>query len=267
MNNIRKEFIDDCVNEIQEYYKNPDSDYLPNGNIINRLNQEERKTVNKNLKLEQLVGSQKNLVVQSLIKDKSKDRFTFYLLSSNYIDYEVNAYDKTKATSFIELSKRLFYDKVWGSYLIMQLFLRGYKIKEEDNQFVLSLYKEVKEIKDFETWTMLRYAVKLDDADKFQKALIKNREINTILSFKKKKPIGFNFPNLLGVAINAIQNYRESGDLILKAIDVFEVNDIIFRLDRKNNTFKRKRDEYLKNRHLQDKEFENVAFQLFPELK
>lgn len=267
MNNIRNEAIDDCVNEIREYYQNPDSDYLPCGNLINRLNQQERKVVNSNLKLEELVGSPKDLIIQNLIKDKSKDKFTFYLLSSSCIDYEINAYDKTKATTFIELSKRLFYDKVWGAYLVIQLFLRGYRIKEEDNQFILNLYREVKEIKDFEIWTMLRYAVILDDADQFQKALIKSREINTILSFKKKKPIGFNFPNLLGVAINAIQNYRESGDIILKAIDVFEVNEIIFQLDRKNNTFKRKRDEYLKNRHLQDKEFENVAFQLFPELK
>lgn len=267
MSFIRKEEIDKCINEIREYYQDSSSEYLSNGNLINRLNQEERKHVNLNLKLEELVGCKKNIIINTLIKDKSKDKFTFYLLNSDNIKYEINAYDKINSTAFIELAKRLFYDKVWGSYLIMQLFLKGYKIKEEDNQFVHNLYKEVKEIKDFDIWTMLRYAVILDDVCNFHKALIKTREINTILSFKKKKPIGFNFPNLLGVAINAIQNYRENGDLILKAIEIFEVKDIINQLDRKKNTFKKKRSEYLKNRHLQDKEFEKIAIQLFPELK
>ncbi|MEI9946328.1 MAG: hypothetical protein WDN26_19170 [Chitinophagaceae bacterium] len=38
----------------------------------------------------------------------------------------------------------------------------------------------------------------------------------SILSFKMKKPVGINYPNLLGIANNAIQHYRENGDILIK---------------------------------------------------
>lgn len=81
------------------------------------------------------------------------------------------------------------------------------------------------------------------------------------------RPIYYNFPNLLGVAVNAIIYYRESGDIILRAIDKFNQIANINKLDQRKNTFKRKREEYLKNKPIQNKDFETVAIQVFPELK
>jgi hypothetical protein len=264
----RIEEIDNYIRELREFYNDSDEYRFKNPNLINNLDKSELIYLNKNLNLEEIVGCQKRYVLNNLIQDNTKDKFTFYILMAKRFEFEINHFDQTKSTVFIELAKRIFYDNVWGSYLIDSIFQRGYEIKEEDIQFVFSLYKKgvVKDINNFHTWTMLRFAVLFKDRDKFQKSLIKRNEIYTILSFKEKKPIGFNFPNLLGVAINAIQNYRENGDIILKAMDVYDVNKIIYSLDKKKNTFTRKKNEYLKNRHLQDEKFKNIAIEIFPEL-
>ena len=85
------------------------------------------------------------------------------------------------------------------------------------------------------------------------------------LSFKEKKPVFFKYPNLLGVANNVISHYPENGDLILKAITKFGCTEKINELD-KRGTFKRKKAEYLENKPTQNKEFESIVIELFPEL-
>lgn len=102
---------------------------------------------------------------------------------------------------------------------------------------------------------------------KFEKARSKTRELNTMLSFKMNRPIGFKLHNLLDIAVNAIINYRESGDIILKSIEKFGQAEKIYKLDQRKGTFERKRQEYMQNKPIQDKKFEEVVIEIFPELK
>jgi len=264
----KEELYKAFLKEFPDYYKDSSADYFPSGNLPSKLTSEELKKLNEEIDIPKLVGCEKHLVLHELLKDRSKDKFTFYLLNRLELDCEVNSYDKEKNTVFIEIAKRYFHsENYFGQYHISTLFKRGYEIKEEDRKFVLDLYQEKKNERDFEKWTILRYATKLNDLNKFELAMEKTRELNTILSFKMNRPIGFNFPNLLGVAVNAIIYYRESGDIILKSIDKFNQTNKINTLDKRKNTFKRKRQEYLENKPIQHKEFENLATELFPELK
>lgn len=84
----------------------------------------------------------------------------------------------------------------------------------------------------------MRFAVKLNSKEKFALAYQKHRELFVILSLKMNKPISFNFPNLLGVINNAIQFYRESGEIILKAMEHYERTRQIMELDSRKGTFK-----------------------------
>jgi len=254
--------------EFPKYYKDSSLDYFQSMNLPSKLNKEERKILNERINLPELVGCEKKLVLHELLKDNSKDKFTFYLLNTREIEVDINSYDKTKKTVFMEIARKYFKQEKWISpFLISSLFKRGYKIKEEDNQYVEKLYKKIKKQHDLDKWTTLRFATKLNDEKKFEIAQNHTRELFSILSFKMGKPIHFNFPNLIGVANNAISHYRESGDLILKSIDRYGQTEKIHQLDKRKGTFKRKRLEYIENKPIQNKEFEEIALELFPELK
>lgn len=266
----RKEQIDNFIIEISQYYQDCTATYFENQNLPTKLNKEELKYLNENLNLGEIVGVENHLVFNAILKDNSKNNFSFYLLRTKEIDCEVNSLDAIKSTVFIELSKRyLESNNFLLRYLFSDLFERGYKIKNEDDQFLLGLYKDkkIKDFSDFDRWIDLRFAVKLKKSKMYEVALANKREFYTLLSIKEGKPYSFNFPNLLGVVINAIQNYRENGDIILKAIKVFNQTSKIQKLDLKKGTFKRKVDEYLHNKPIQNEKFTEVAEILFPELQ
>lgn len=264
----KEELFKTFLIEFPKYYNDSSADYFQGSNLPSKLNIEEQKILNDKIDLSKLVGCERKLVLNELLKDSSKDKFTFYLIQTLEIDCEVNSFDKTKRTIFIEVAQRYFEQNTWiAPYLISKLFQRGYVIKEEDNQFIHDLYKKIKKQYDFDKWAILRFATILNDKNKFEIAQAHTRELFTILSFKMDKPVHFNFQNLIGVAINAISHYRESGDLILKSIDKFGQTEKIHKLDQAKGTFKRKRLEYIENKPIQNKEFEQIAIELFPELK
>ena len=264
----KQELFKTYLDEFSNFYEDPINGYFQSGNLPCKLNKKERVLLNTSINLPKLVGCERNMVLNELLKDQSKDSFTFYLIRTLELECEVNAFDNTKKTVFIEIAERYFESEILSApYLIIKLFERGYKIKEEDIQFVLELYKNIQKQNDFDKWSILRFATKLDDKNKFETAITHTRELFSILSFKLGKPIHFNFSNLLGVAINAISHYRESGDLILKSIDKFGRTGLINELDKRKGTFQRKRLEYLENRPIQNKEFEEIAIELIPELK
>lgn len=268
MNYWIEESYNTFLKEFPEYYEDSTTDYFPSGNLPSKLTAKALKKLNNEIDLPKLVGCEKHLVLHELLKDKSKDNFSFYLLSRLELDCEVNSYDKQQNTIFMKLAKRTIDpENYFGEYRIVTLFKRGYVIKEEDVRFVKNLYGEFKNGIDFEKWTILRYATILNDLNKFKIALSKMRELNTILSFKMNRPIGFNLPNLLRVAVNAIINYQESGDIILKSIEKFGQTENIHKLDQRKGTFERKRQEYIQNKPIQDKKFEKVVIEIFPDLE
>ncbi len=264
----KEENIKNYVVDIAKYYQDCSASSFWNMTLPEKLNKEERKVLNEKLKLDEIVGVDKSVVLNEILKNKEKDNFSFYLIRTLEIDLEVNCYNEIKETVFIELAQRYFDSEDWFfPELFNCLFRRGYEIKEEDNKFSLDLYKRIKKQSEFDKWTILRFAVKLNDAVKFDLARKKDRELFTILSYKMGKPIHFNFPNLLGISNNAIQHYRECGDIILKAMDFYKRSSKIEELDKKKGTFKRKKAEYFENKPIQDEEFTELVFELFPELK
>lgn len=267
MNYWKEELYRTFLIEFPKYYQDSSAEYFPSASLPSKLNVEELQVFNREINMPNLVGCEKDQVLHQLLQDRSKDNFTFYVFNRLEFECDVNSLNESKNTVFIEVAKRFFEaEGYFEDHIILTLFKRGYKIKEEDILFVIDLYKKKKSEKDLEKWMILRFATKLNDLKKFEIAINNKRELFTMLSFKMNRPISFNFPNLLGVAVNAIIYYRENGDIILRSIDRFKKNDNIIKLDQRKHTFKRKRMEYLENRPIQNKEFESVAIELFPEL-
>ena len=116
---------------------------------------------------------------------------------------------------------------------------------------------------------VLRIAVKLNNKEKITLAFDKLHILFVIISLKLNKPIHFSFPNLLGVLNNAFNsnNYKESGELILKAIEVYSRKISIQELDLRKGIFKKKLSDYEQNKPIQNKEMEEIIKIIFPELK
>lgn len=264
----KEQSIENFIIELGKYYEDPTASYFQNQGIVDKLNMEELDILNKKLDLSKIVGCEKEFVLNKSLKDKEKDNFSHYILRTKEINLEVNSIDDTNKTVFILLADNYFNSKDWFStWLFNDLFSKGYKIKDIDKEFVNQLYKKITKQNEMDKWSLLRFAVILDDAESFELAMQNDRVLFTILSYKLKKPIHFNFPNLLGVSINAIQHYRESGDIILQAMEHYNVKSKIENLDMKKGTFARKKRDYFENKPIQNQDLNKVVFKIFPELQ
>lgn len=264
----KKEKIDKFIIELKRYYKDCSANYFENSNLPNNLNKEEVIYLNENLELHKIVESEKGLILNNTLKSKEKMNFSFYLLITENIHFEINKLDRLKKSVFMLLAEIYFNENDFFTiYYFKNLFKKNYEIKPEDEIYILNLYENFNNPKKLEKWMYLRFAQKLNDSEKFGLALRKSNELFTIISFKMKKPIILKFPNLKDIAVNAIQNYRENGDIILKAMSKFKQAEKIMILDQKKGTLKRKLKEYTENRPIQDTEFENIVNIIFPELK
>jgi hypothetical protein len=264
----KKQGIDNFIIELEKYYFDCSAEYFAGQGIVDKLNKEETKYLNDSLDLSNMIGIDSKYILNEILKNKVKDKFSYFLLRSTNINLEVNCIDEAGKTVFILLGENYFFEKSsFLIYSINQLFERNYSVKKEDEIFVAELYKKIQSQSQLESWSILRFAVKLNNKEKFALACQKHRELFVILSLKMNKPISFNFPNLLGVINNAIQFYKESGEVILKAMRYYERTRQIMELDSRKGTFKKKLAEFETNKPIQNKEFEEIVINLFPELK
>ncbi len=173
-----------------------------------------------------------------------------------------------KQTVFIEIADKFFNSENLSTSSFLEIFREGYTITKEDKEYVSSLYKKVNNENDYLIkWSYIRFIQKLNNIEEIELAVKKYKVLFVILSLKLDKPIYYNFPNLLGVINNAMEHYKTSGDIILKAIKVYGQTEKINTLDLKKGVFKRKLKEYNENKPSQDENFEIIVKKLFKELE
>ena len=73
--------------------------------------------------------------------------------------------------------------------------------------------------------------------------------------------------NLLGVLNNAFSYYKNSIDIIFKAIDVYDRKKEILKLDSRKGVFQRFSQEYQDNKPTQNEELASIVKIIFTELK
>lgn len=181
-------------------------------------------------------------------------------------------YEDGKTTDFIRLAKIFLNQEVDApevSVRFQKLFNDGYVVKKEDDEFITESYKIYanENTEGFERWSLLRFIEKLRDKEKINLALQNRKVLFIILSLKKGKPIGYKFPNLLGVLNNAFYYYKDSMDIIFKAIDVYDRKEEILKLDSRKGVFQRFSREYQDNKPSQNEELATIVKIIFPDLK
>lgn len=260
--------LDEYLVNLRDYYSNCEKPSFRLAHKVQELTQEEKDYVNANINLQGITSFNKECLIISLLSLPGKFNFVRHLIVSGNIELEVNNFLDGK-TTFICLLKQLIStsDEFYSAgHLFLELYKRGYESKECDEVFLREIYKDLPTKNSLAVWCIARFAFLLNDHKTFDKAFRNDRVLFSIISFKMKKPVGFNYPNLLGVANNAIQHYRDHGDILIKSMYHYEVyNDIIER--DKKKVFQGKQKDFEKYKPIQDKEFVEIVMHLFPELK
>jgi hypothetical protein len=258
--------IDNYLKILPDYYKDCSKPYVNGQNSLDNLNQEEIEYLNSNLQLDKIVGVDKNLIVNYLLQNSEKHNFLLHLFSMTHIKLELNSLDETKKSVFQLLVENLSNEEYTLRWNLPTIYKRGFTNIKSDEKFLADYFKtSIKHQNQYENWCIARVCYKLNDYEKIEIAIRNEKLIFILLSFKLKKPIGFHFPNLLGIASNAMQHYRESGDLIIKAMHKYEVWTEITSRDKKGN-FKSKMADYQIYKPIQNEELNKILFEIFPEL-
>jgi len=168
-------------------------------------------------------------------------------------------------TEFTEEAKFYYLHGTGKPHGLLKILKRGYEISEEDTKAVNNLHTLIKGEDYFLKWCRLRFMVKLKHEALIKLAIKKEKVLFTILSIKIGKPIRFNFHNLLGVLNNALEYYKESGDLIIHALHTYDQFDHVINLDSKE-VFVGKVEAYEGNKPEQNRQLEEIIGILFPEL-
>lgn len=262
---IEKIDIDEYINNWTLYYADCSKDHFRNISLYSELNQEGLDYLNENFNLDKIVGVDKKVILHKLLTDRTKSNFTRHLFMALKIGLEVNCLDDTNKSIF-QLLFELPEDPEYKSYFFRILYNRGYINTIPDHLFLVDFYKnKIKTKPQLTSWSYARICFKLHEAEKIEKAFSKIKVILIILSFKLRRPVGYNFPNLLGVANIAITHYGEHGDLILGAMKHYDVYNKIMKLDFKR-VFRAKQKDYIESRPVQDTEFNKIVYEIFPEL-
>lgn len=261
--------MDEYIAYLAEFYHDSSIGEFHAMGVINSMTPEDRIYLNLNLRLDEITGNDRMIVMNIIIGDFSKYKFAMHLLTSPNIKLELNGVDTNQVTTFQLLIDSIlhFRDYNMFNYSILHLFNKGYTIKKTDESYLLNFYNNrIFSQNIFELWCIARVCFKLNNYSKIEEVLNKEKVFFTLLSFKQKKPVGVYYPNLLGIANNALLHYREHGDLILYAMKYYDVYDDIVKRDKKN-TFKQRESDYFNYKPFQNTEFNHILYELFPELK
>jgi hypothetical protein len=200
------------------------------------------------------------------LEDKSLDHLALFLIGSDTLspDLKIAVNGNTAFTLTVKHGLNLS-DKKDFMHLLQILYKRGYQSQQADLQYLKTSYDQLKNEYQCLVWSLARFAYKLNDTALIEKAFQFHMPLLTIASFKMGRPFGINYHNLLGIANNALQHYRSHIELIIHAMETYDVFYDIEKRDHKN-TFKQRMEDYYDTMPPQDSDIAEVAFLLFPEL-
>jgi hypothetical protein len=263
----QRQAIDSTIEKLKAFYEDSSKGYFSGANKIEEYTTEERVYFDNHFSLKDLIKADEEIVLNKILDDPQKINFALYLLRSSSFSVHVNALNDGKSV-FEQLVSSVFKSKERYSISnsLLHLYQRGYRAKETDGLFIKSSYQSINSQEGLVIWCIARFAYLLNDSDLLEKALNDENTLLTIVSFKLKKPVGINYPNLLGVANNAFLHYRANGDILLHAMKHYDVYDETLNRDQKK-TFRYRLEDFQKYKPIQNTSFNEIVYKIFPELK
>jgi hypothetical protein len=263
----QKQAIDKTIEKLIAFYHDSSKGYFSGSNKIEEYSKEERSYFDQNFSLTELVGANEDYLLNQTFEDSSKLNFALYLLRTSAFSVNVNNTYKEKSIFEQVISIAISSSDQYAIVdALLNLYRKGYVTKESDVEFTKQLYNKIDSQEKLIIWCLARFVVLLNDVVLIEKAFLERNSLLTIVSFKLKKPVGINYPNLLGVANNAFLHYRAHGDVLLQAMKHYGVYDEVLKRDQKKS-FTYRLEDFQRYKPIQDPVFVEIAYKVFPELK
>lgn len=230
----------------------------------------ENAIINDLMGLDEMLDYQQLFYV--ILNNRNNIKFALYILFRRLTDIEnIKEIDNPSLfQSFIEnllIQPPKFKNGKWALMRVLEL---GYEFKESDKKYIQERFHKLESKNSLaeQYWMASRLAIKLNNLDDLKYALdhYSFKKIQTLVSFKIKKPFGIGLKNLVAIANNALYSYTNNGELFLRALEKYNLYDLITGMD-KNGSFQRKLEAYKSNKPDQDLKFEKLVHKLLPELQ
>lgn len=251
--------IKSSVSYLRDFFKE-DKEVLydmPSSPLDSIRTEEEIDLLNRELKL-----TSKPEFIIDLFKNNKKPNFLRYICDNDKIAIDLQSVKLEDKTLLQLIIKERSYDY---RFLLSNLFRKGYRLTEEDEQLLAEMTNQdpTKEsiekcglIKAYSRLLTKRLAFSVDKIDKI---------IFSILSVELGRIVGFGFKNLKEVTNNFFEYHRDFGDIYLRAMKVFNQYDKLIRED-KSDKMKKKIEKFINNRPKQNTEYDELLYEMFPEL-
>lgn len=231
---------------------------------LDELNEFETKILNDVLNLKGKVVESKPPLIKWIDEAKQEDvPFLEFILGTNKIELDINKTDDSDRTA---LQAILLNNNIHNTLPIKSLFKAGYKLTDNDQEFLKELQETQKDfIADayiYKLCNNLTDRSLVDDVFSFSKLLF------IIESAKQGELIYYNFTGnkWISFANNAIQYYSEYWEYLELSFKRFELWDKLIQLD-KNGTFQKKVEKFYSTMPRQKYDFDRVFNDLYPEIE
>jgi hypothetical protein len=190
--------------------------------------------------------------------------FMEFILNCNEIDLDVNVTDKDGKTALQVICENKEIRNYYYVPIIKLLFKRGYRLTDTDNAFFSGLSHLERDKIDFMVY---EFCNNLTDRTLVDAVFKYSRQLCVIESARQQKIYGFNYKSNEWVAFanNAIDHYREHWEYIELAFKKYGLWEALTNLDKKG-TFANKVRSFYSAKPKQDRDFDKVFRELYPDL-
>lgn len=192
--------------------------------------------------------------------DKASDKESAYyqfILSSPEVGIDFSKYKEKTLLMSILGNKELRIGVIIG------LFENGYQLSEQDKLYI----KETEPTKGVYEYKQLSWLLfwwnNLKNKTLASSLCLYHKQLFTVLSAIKSKPIGLGFKNMVSIANNAVEHYKNCWFIIEKA---FRKNTKSWDEIKNAPSFIKKLNEINVNQIATDEHFESLCKELFPEI-
>lgn len=262
----RKQQLEHAAEQFCLFLKSPEKARF-SGYLLEKLSEEEKIYIHQFIHNQLGVPFDATKWLSESYSQPNHINLAMYLAESQTFMPDINVISG-KETLFTMLVNYYFNVKDKNDFMnsLIRIYEHGYQSKPADLEFLKFSYDRLKNDYQCLIWSVGRFAYKLNAAELIKKAVEYHMPLLTIACFKMRRPFGINYHNLLGVANNALQHYRSHIELLIHAMNVYDVNYDIEKRDHKG-TFKQRLEDYYENQPPQDPDIAEIAYILFPELR
>lgn len=213
-----------------------------------------------------------DLILHKLLEDPIYHRyFNSFLCESKSLRLDLSKKDNSGNTLLINFVNHYFPQmKKQGRklhwYNIYDLVKNGYKIQTNDEVFSESIFHEILGSYEKEKkWVKLRTLIKTKDLMKYR-FIEDNDKLCYLVSIQRKKNFGLGFSKLSNSLHHAFTYHTDIGDVLLKAIRHYGLEEKVLLEDEKG-VFQKLHNKFIEEQPEQNEELEALIYELYPELE